>query len=42
MKHANALELRSVWVRIVVDLPPLIMMDNKKKYVGSKDKVGPF
>jgi hypothetical protein len=31
MKHANALELRNVWVYMIVDLPPLIMMGNKKK-----------
>jgi hypothetical protein len=24
------------------DLPPLIMMGNKKQGAGSKDKVGPF
>jgi hypothetical protein len=31
MKHANALESKSAWVCIVMDLPPLIMMGNKKK-----------
>jgi hypothetical protein len=25
-----------------MDLPPLIVMGNKKQGVGSKDKVGPF
>jgi hypothetical protein len=42
MKHGDALESRSVWVHTIVDLPPLIMMGNKKQDVGSKDKVGPF
>jgi hypothetical protein len=30
MKHVNALESKSAWVHIIVDLPPLIMMGNKK------------
>jgi hypothetical protein len=42
MKHANALKLRNAWVYMIVDLPPLIMMGNKKKGVGYRDKVGPF
>jgi hypothetical protein len=42
MKHANALESKSAWVCIVVDLSPLIMMGNKKQGVGSKDKVRSF
>jgi hypothetical protein len=42
LKHANAFESKSVWVHIVVDLPPLIVMGNKKQGVGSEDKVGPF
>jgi len=36
MKHANALELRNAWVYIIVDLPPLIMMGNKKKVLVMK------
>jgi len=39
MKHANAFESKNVWVRIIIDLPPLIMMGNKKKGVGFKDKL---
>jgi len=31
MKHANALELINVWVYMIVDLPPLIMMGNNKR-----------
>jgi len=42
MKHANALELKSAWVNIVMDLPPLIMMGNNKQGVSFEDKVGPF
>jgi len=30
MKHADALESKNVWVRTIMDLPPLIMMGNKK------------
>ncbi len=42
LKHANAFESRSVWVHSVMDLPPLIVMGNKKQGVGSKNTVGPF
>jgi len=42
MKHVDAPESITVWVRIVVGLPPLIMMGNKKQGVGYGDKVGPF
>jgi len=42
LKHVDAFELRSVWVRTIVDLPPLIMMGNKKQGAGFKDKVGLF
>jgi hypothetical protein len=42
MKHEDALESRTVWVRIVVDLPPLIMMGNKKQGASPKDNVKPF
>jgi hypothetical protein len=42
MKHEDALELINVWVHIVVDLPPLIVMGNKKLSVSSKDNVRPF
>ncbi len=42
MKHVDALESKCVWVRIIIDLLPLIMMGNKKQGVGSEDKVGPF
>ncbi len=31
MKHVDGPELRNAWVRIVMDLPPLIMMGNKKQ-----------
>jgi hypothetical protein len=42
MKHANALESKSVWVCIVVNLSPLMMMANKKQNDGFEDKIGPF
>jgi hypothetical protein len=42
LKHGDAFDSRSVWVRTVIDLPPLIMMGNKKQGAGSEDKVGPF
>jgi hypothetical protein len=42
MKHADAPESRSVWVCIVMDLPPLIMLGNKKQGVGFKNNVGSF
>jgi hypothetical protein len=42
MKHANALESRSDWVCIFVDLPPLIMMGNKKQGDSYENKVGFF
>jgi hypothetical protein len=42
MKHVDALEPKSEWVCIIMDLPPLIMMGNKKQGVGFEDKVGPF
>jgi hypothetical protein len=42
MKLVDALESRSVWVCIVMDLPPLIMMGNKKNGVSFENKVGPF
>jgi len=38
IKHANALELKNVWVNIVVDLPPLIMMGNNKQGVVLKTR----
>jgi hypothetical protein len=42
MKYADAPESKSVWVCTTMDLPPLIMMGNKKQGVGFKDKVKPF
>jgi hypothetical protein len=42
MKHVDALESKSVWVHIVIDLLHLIMMGNKKQGVGFEDKVGLF
>jgi hypothetical protein len=42
MKHVDAPKLRNAWVHTVVDLPPLIMMGNKKQGVGFEDKVGTF
>jgi hypothetical protein len=39
MKHADAFESRS---HTIVDIPPFIMMGNKKQGVGFEDKVGPF
>jgi hypothetical protein len=41
-KDENASKRRSVWVRTIVDLPPLIVMGNKKQGVSFEDKVGPF
>jgi hypothetical protein len=38
MKHADAL----TWVCKIVDLPPLIVMGNKKQDVSFEDKVEPF
>ncbi len=42
MKNANTLELKNAWVCEVMDLPPLIVMGNKKQGVSSKDKGRPF
>jgi len=42
LKHADAFESRSAWVRTIIDLPLLIVMGNKKQGASSKDKVGPF
>jgi hypothetical protein len=42
MKHADAPKSRSAWVCTIVDLPPLIVMGNKKQDVGFENKVGPF
>jgi hypothetical protein len=42
MKRVDAPKSKSAWVCKVLDLPPLIVMGNKKQDVGSKDKVGPF
>jgi len=42
MKHANTHESRNAWVCEVVDLPPLIVMGNKKQGVSSKEKGRPF
>jgi hypothetical protein len=42
MKHANSPKSRSVWVHIVVDLPPLIMMGNKKKVLFLKTRKDHF
>jgi hypothetical protein len=42
MKHANVPESISVWVRIFMDLSPLIMMGDKKQGLGFENKVGLF
>ncbi len=42
MKHVNALESKNVWVHTIMDLPPLIVMGNRKQGVGYKDKVRSF
>jgi hypothetical protein len=42
MKHANALESSHVVVSIVMDLPYLIMIGNKKQGVKFEGKLGPF
>jgi hypothetical protein len=42
MKHVDALEPRSDWVSMIMDLPPLIVMGNKKQGAGFEDKVGTF
>ncbi len=42
MKHGDALELKSAWVHTIVDLPPLIVMGNKKQDVGSENKARLF
>jgi hypothetical protein len=42
MKHVNTLESKIVWVHTIMDLPPLIVMGNKKQGVSFEDKVGPF
>jgi hypothetical protein len=42
IKDANALESRRAWVCKIMDLPPLIMMENKKQGANSEDRVGPF
>jgi hypothetical protein len=42
MKHVGALESKNAYVHIVMDLPPLIMMGNKKQGASFEDKVGPF
>jgi hypothetical protein len=39
MKCANAPKSKNAWVHIVLDLPPWIMMGNKKQGVGFEDKV---
>jgi hypothetical protein len=31
MKHVDAFESRNAWVCVIMDLPPLIMMGNKKR-----------
>jgi len=33
---------KSTWVHTIMDLPPLIMMGNKKQGVGSENKKRPF
>jgi hypothetical protein len=42
MKHVDALESSNVLISIVMNLPYLIMISNKKQVVGSKNKLGPF
>jgi hypothetical protein len=36
MKHIDALESKSAWVHTIMDLPPLIMMGNKKQIADSE------
>jgi hypothetical protein len=42
MKHENALDPSNILISIIMDLPYLIMISNKKQGVGSKNKLGPF
>jgi hypothetical protein len=42
IKHANVLELRSVWASIVTSLLNLTTINTKKHGVGSKDRLGPL
>jgi hypothetical protein len=42
MKHADSPKLKSVWVCIVVDSSPLIVMGNKIQGVGFENKGRPF
>jgi hypothetical protein len=42
MKNANTLELKNAWVCEVMDLPPLIVMGNKKKVLVLKIKEDHF
>jgi hypothetical protein len=37
-----SLKSKSTWVHTIMDLPPLIVMGNKKQGVGFEDKKGPF
>jgi hypothetical protein len=42
MKHADAPESNNVLVSIVMDLPCLIAIGNKKQGAGFEGKLGPF
>jgi hypothetical protein len=42
MKQVDAPKSKNVWVHTVVDLPPLIMMGNKKQGVGFENKLRTF
>jgi hypothetical protein len=42
MKHTNALESSDDSISIVMDLPYLIVISNKKQGVRFESKLGPF
>jgi hypothetical protein len=42
MKHEDAPKSKSVWVHVIMDLPPLIVMGNKKQGACFEGKVGSF
>jgi hypothetical protein len=42
INHVDAPKSRSVWVHIVMDLSPLIVMGNKRQGVSFENKVGLF
>jgi len=42
MKHVDAPKSKNAWVHTAVDLPPLIMMGNKKQGLTIPTKIGHF